>query len=97
MILPGTFAGPPYDVMSLLASEFAWGGIAIVLGASKMHFVFCKKSISLSVLNLISGYFWLIVGVSFLMSSPMNTGAPVYMMLGFYEFWLYKRLAVRRD
>lgn len=96
LVLPlGTFEGVPYYRMMSFASEMAWGVVAMGLGIGKMHFVTVKKTISLSILSLVSGYFWMLVGVAFLLAIPSNTGGVAYMFLGLLEIWFYKRLQSR--
>lgn len=98
MIPNGTFdAGPVYATMDSMASSFTWGLVAFLVGGSKMHLVLAKKPISLAILCLVSGYIWVVTGLAFLTAAPSNTGWVVYSMLGFYEFWLYKRLSSRHN
>lgn len=93
LVIPnGTFTGPPYTAMMTIAPAFTWGLVAMVIGIAKMHFVIVKKSISLAMLCLATGYIWIVTGISFAVSAPANTGAVTYIMLGLYELWLYKRL-----
>jgi hypothetical protein len=93
LLLPnGTFDAEVFGTMQSLASEFTWGAVAFTLGVAKMHLIIVKKSISLALLCLATGYIWILAGISFLFSVPSNTGGVVYIMLGLHEFWLYKRL-----
>lgn len=95
MIPNGTFDTPPFQGMASLASSFTWGLVAVSVGVAKMHFVIVKKTISLAMLCMVTGYLWIVTGISFLFAVPSNTGGVTYIMLGFYEFWLYKRLTSR--
>jgi hypothetical protein len=94
LILPfGTFTNvASYEALAKLGSEFAFGVIAAGIAIAKIHFLILKKRISLALLCLMNGYLWILVGFSFFAANISNTGGLVYVMLGLYELWLYKRL-----
>lgn len=81
-----------YAPMALLASEFTWGALATVLGGVNMHFVVVNKKISLAIFSMLLGYFWSLVGISFLIGNISSAGGVVYLMIALFNFWVYKRL-----
>lgn len=86
-----------FGTMEQFASPLAWGLIAVALGVSKIRFLLHGHKISLSVLTLISGWFWIFIGVSFFLSSPPNTGFVAYTALGLYEFWVYRAMVTKKQ
>ena len=85
-------AAAGFELMSKSASPFLWGSAAITLGYSRIHCLLHRRRINLAVLSLISGWYWIFVASSFLISDAANTGFIVYVMLGLYQFWVYKSL-----
>lgn len=93
----GTFeTAAGFASMGDFASAFAWGFIAVALGISRIKFLLHGHRISLSILTLMSGWFWLFVGLSFLLGDVSNTGFVTYTGIGLYEFWMYRALLVDR-
>lgn len=88
----GTGGTAGYSPMNELASEFAWGSIAMILGACNMHFVIAKRRISLAIFSMLLGYFWSLVGISYLVGNISSAGGMVYLMIALFNFWVYKRL-----
>lgn len=93
----GTFeTAAGFASMGDFASAFAWGFVAVALGISRIKFLLHGHRISLSILTLMSGWFWLFVGLSFLLGDVSNTGFITYTSIGLYEFWMYRALLVDR-
>jgi hypothetical protein len=92
LITPETFnTSPSWNLMGQLASPFAWGASAVLMGVSKSHFIVKKNSASLYIVCLASGYYWMIVSAAILFSNWRSPGWTVYFFLGIYELWLYKK------
>lgn len=102
MVLWGIWMMLPFDIaasveayvtLGQFASPFTWGAIAFVIGVSRMHFITTHKKISVGLMSLIAGYVWTIVGIAFLVGNVANTGGIVYLMLGLYDFYVYKKVS----
>jgi hypothetical protein len=83
------------DVMELIASSFTWGVVGMILAGMKITYLIDKCYEKLSMLSIVSAYYWFLVGVSFIIDKPTSAAGPLFMMLGLYEVWLYRKLSSR--
>lgn len=90
-----TFAYPSYVLFWHLAPEPVWGIIYTFVGLLTMYSVYCYNYVVRRTMTLINVPLWALVTVSFFISNPANTGAPMYFLLTLAAIWLHIRVRFR--
>ena len=86
-------AAPLYLALSHSASEYVWGGIAVVVGGIITRGALKPIYWNLDIGSLIGFMFWLTISIFYFISDWMNTGGITSLMLAVYcaLIWLNVR------
>lgn len=92
IVVPDVFeASKAYDIFEV-APQRVWGVFAFWIGFWQAAATLIGTTVLRRILCWFASMFWILVAISFFLSSPSTTAIPTYTMIAIMNMWMHFRL-----
>lgn len=85
---------PLFSAMANVASEYVWGGIAIVAGIVIIAGSYIRSYGALTRGSAVAFLHWFIISIMYFMGDPLNTGGITSLVIALYAAMVYWNIRI---